>query len=210
MRKIVAIDHMTLDGVMQAPGRPDEDRRGGFEHGGWAVARSDAVMMETLGKGMAQDGDLLFGRRTYEDFFAVWPGRTDNPFTEVLDNSRKYVASRTLRDPLPWKNSTLLPGEAEGTVARLKEEAGPDLTVLGSGDLMQTLVRHGLVDAFVLLIHPLVLGRGRRLFNDGAPRTGLRLVDSVITTRGVVIATYEPEAGGPGGAAQRSLEGRER
>ena len=172
MRKIVATISLTLDGVMQAPGRPDEDRRGGFEHGGWAGAYNDPVMMKAMGEGMAQGADLLFGRRTYEDFFAVWPGRTDNPFTAVLDNSQKYVASRTLREPLPWQNSTLLAGDAAETVARLKEQPGKDLVVLGSGDLMQTLMRHGLVDEYVLLIHPLVLGRGRRLFADDAQPLG--------------------------------------
>ena len=195
MRKIVAVVSLTLDGVMQAPGRPDEDRRGGFEHGGWAVAYNDAVMMEAMGKGMGEAGPLLFGRRTYEDFFAVWPGRTDNPFTAVLDNSQKYVASRTLREPLPWRNSALLAGDAAETVARLKEQPGKDITVLGSGDLMQTLIRHGLIDVYVLLIHPLVLGRGRRLFTGDAPRTALRLAESVTTTTGVVIATYHPERG---------------
>ena len=192
MSNVVVVNHLTLDGVMQAPGRPDEDRRGGFEHGGWARAYHDPVMMQAMGKGMAQGADLLFGRRTYEDFFAVWPGRTDNPFTAVLDNSQKYVASRTLREPLPWRNSTLLEGDAAQTVARLKEQPGKDLAVLGCGDLMQTLMRHGLVDAYVLLIHPLVLGRGRRLFGEDAPRAALRLVDSVTTTTGVVIATYHP------------------
>jgi dihydrofolate reductase len=196
MRKIVATLSLTLDGVMQAPGRPDEDRRGGFEHGGWAMAYMDAIMMQVMGKGMSQGADLLFGRRTYEDFFAVWPGRKDNPFTAVLDNSRKYVASRTLREPLAWQNSTLLPGDAAETVARLKEQPGKDVAVLGCGNLMQTLMRHGLVDAYVLLIHPLVLGRGQRLFNDDSPRRALRLVDSVTTTTGVVIATYHPDVGG--------------
>jgi dihydrofolate reductase len=193
MRKIVATISLTLDGVMQAPGRPDEDRRGGFEYGGWAGPYKDSVMMEAMGKGMAQGSDLLFGRRTYEDFFAVWPGRKDNPFTAVLDNSQKYVASRTLREPLPWQNSALLSGDAAETVARLKGQPGKDLTVLGSGDLLQTLARHGLVDAYVLLIHPLLLGRGRRLFGDDAPRAALRLVESVTTTTGVVIATYQPD-----------------
>jgi dihydrofolate reductase len=192
MRKIVAVISLTLDGVMQAPGRPDEDRRGGFEHGGWALAYHDPVMMKAMGEGMAQGADLLFGRRTYEDFFAVWPGRKGNPFTEVLDKSRKYVASRTLREPLPWQNSTLLSGDAAETVPRLKKQPGTDLTVLGCGDLMQTLMRHGLVDVYVLLVHPLVLGRGRRLFNDDAPRSALRLVNSVPTTTGVIIATYHP------------------
>lgn len=195
MRKIVATISLTLDGVMQAPGQPDEDRRDGFEHGGWAAAYRDPVMMEAMGKGMAQAGPLLFGRRTYENFFAVWPGRKGNPFTAVLDRSQKYVASRTLREPLPWQNSTLLPGEAAETVARLKEEPGKDFVVLGSGELLQTLMRHGLVDVYVLLIHPLVLGRGGRLFGDGLSATRLRLVDSVTTTTGVVMATYHPERG---------------
>ena len=136
MRKIVATISLTLDGVMQAPGRPDEDRRGGFEHGGWATGYHDAVMMQAMGEGMSQGADLLFGRRTYEDFFAVWPGRKDNPFTEVLDKSRKYVASRTRREPLPWQNSTLLSGDAAESVARLKAQPGMDLAVLGSGDLL--------------------------------------------------------------------------
>jgi dihydrofolate reductase len=193
MRKIVATISLTLDGVMQAPGRPDEDTRGAFEHGGWASAYRDPVMMQAMGKGMAQGADLLFGRRTYEDFFAVWPGRKDNPFTAVLDNSRKFVASKTLREPLPWQNSTLLSGDAGETVARLKEQPGQDLAVLGSGDLLRTLAQHGLVDTYVLLIHPLLLGRGRRLFADDAPYRALRLVDSVTTTTGVVIATYHPE-----------------
>jgi dihydrofolate reductase len=193
MRRIVATISLTLDGVMQAPGRPDEDRRGGFEHGGWARAYNDPVMMKAMGQGMAQAGPLLFGRRTFEDFFAVWPEREDNPFTEVLDNSQKYVASRTLREPLPWQNSTLLSGDAAERVARLKEQPGKDIVVLGSGDLLQTLMRHGLVDVYVLLIHPLVLGRGRRLFTGDVHRTALRLVDSVTTTTGVVIATYHPD-----------------
>jgi dihydrofolate reductase len=192
MRKIVATVSLTLDGVMQAPGRPDEDRRGGFEHGGWAGPYKDPVMMKAMGEGMSQGADLLFGRRTYEDFFAVWPGRTDNPFTAVLDNSHKYVASKTLQEPLPWQNSTLLQGDAAGTVARLKEQPGKDLVVLGSGDLMQTLMRHGLVDEYVLLVHPLVLGPGLRLFNNDAHRSALRLVKSVPTTTGVLIATYRP------------------
>lgn len=194
MRKIVATVSVTLDGVMQAPGRPDEDTRGGFEHGGWAVPYSDPVMMEAMGKGMAETGPMLFGRRTYQDFFAVWPGRTDNPFTEVLDHTQKCVTSRTLREPLPWQNSTLLSGEAAETVARLKQQPGKDIVVLGSGRLMHTLIRHGLVDVYVLLIHPLVLGRGLRLFPEDVPRTALRLQDSVTTTTGVVMATYLPES----------------
>jgi len=192
MRKIVANISLSLDGVMQAPGRPDEDRRSGFEHGGWANAYHDAVMMQAMGEGLSQGADLLFGRRTYEDFYSVWPKRKDNPFTPVLDASLKLVASRTLKEPLPWQNSRLLSGEAATTVARLKEQPGKDIVVLGCGDLMQTLIRERLVDSYVLLIHPLLLGRGRRLFGDDAARTPLRLVKSVTTTKGVVIGTYEP------------------
>lgn len=191
MRKIVAVVSVSLDGVMQAPGRADEDRRGGFEHGGWAQGYFDPVMLQAMGEGMAQGADLLFGRRTYEDFFAVWPGRTDNPFTAVLERSRKFVASRRLREELPWQNSTLLRGEAAESVARLKRTPGPGLTVLGCGDLLRTLTRERLVDAYVLLVHPLLLGRGRRLFGEDAPFTGLRLAKSVATSTGVVIATYE-------------------
>jgi len=192
MSKIVVFNSLTLDGVMQAPGRPDEDRRGGFEHGGWAQPYMDAVMGEVAAQGMAEGGPILFGRRTYEDFFSYWPHQTDNPFTEVLDNSQKYVASKTLHEPLPWQNSTLLKGDVAEAVVRLREEPGKDIVVLGSGDLLQSLIRHGLVDEYMLLVHPLVLGSGRRLFPDGGSFARLRLVDSVTTTTGVIIATYRP------------------
>jgi dihydrofolate reductase len=192
VRKIVVTNNLTLDGVMQAPGRPDEDVRGGFDRGGWALPYSDPVMGRVMGEGMAQAGGLLLGRRTYEDFASVWPNRTDNPFTEVLDNTQKYVASTTLAEPLPWKNSTLLKGDAADAVADLKQQPGPDLTILGSGELIQSLRRRHLIDEYVLLIHPLVLGSGRRLFPDGSPPADLRLAGSVTTTTGVMIATYQP------------------
>jgi dihydrofolate reductase len=192
MSKVVVVNSLTLDGVMQAPGRADEDPRGGFEHGGWALPYNDSVMGRVMGERMAaHTGALLLGRRTYEDFHAFWPNQTDNPFTEVLDNTLKYVASTTLREPLPWKSSTLLEGDAAEAVARLKQEPGGDLTVLGSGELVRSLRRRDLVDRYVLLIHPLVLGTGRRLFDDGDPSAALRLVDAVTTTTGVVIATYQ-------------------
>ena len=141
---------------------------------------------------MASTGALLFGRRTYKDFYAVWPNRTDdNPFTAVLNNTPKYVASTTLKDPLPWINSTLLKGDAAEAVARLKAQPGKDIVVLGSGVLLESLMRRNLVDEYVLLIHPLVLGSGRRLFTDGSQFAALRLVDAKTTTTGVVIATYE-------------------
>ncbi len=188
MSKVVVFMNLTLDGVMQAPGRPDEDRRGGFEHGGWAMPYAT---MEAAEESMAYTGALLLGRRTYEDFYAVWPNRTDNPFTAVLNNTQKYVASTTLEEPLSWSNSTLLKGDAAEAVARLKEELGKDLVILGSGELVQSLMRRNLVDEYVLLIHPLVLGSGRRLFADGGTFTALRLVDTKTTTTGVVIATYQ-------------------
>jgi dihydrofolate reductase len=192
MRKVVVFNSVTLDGVMQAPGRADEDRRDGFAHGGWALPYNDPVMGKVAAEGMANAGPLLFGRRTYEDFYSFWPNQKDNPFTEVLDNTLKYVASTTLEEPLPWSNSTLLEGDAAEAVARLKQQPGKDLTVLGSGELVQALMRRNLVDVYVLLIHPLVLGSGRRLFADGGPSTALQLVDTTTTTTGVVIATYQP------------------
>jgi dihydrofolate reductase len=193
MSKLVAFTSLTLDGVMQAPGRPDEDRRGGFEHGGWATAYADSVLGQVAGESMAYSGALLFGRRTYEDFYSVWPKRTDdNPFTTVLNNTQKYVASTTLEEPLPWMNSTLLKGDATDAVATLKAQPGKDLVVLGSGVLLQSLMRRNLVDEYVLLIHPLVLGSGRRLFTGGSPFVPLRLIDARTTTTGVVVATYQP------------------
>ena len=189
MSKAVVFMNLTLDGVMQAPGRPDEDRRGGFEHGGWAMPYAT---MEAAEESMAYTGALLLGRRTYEDFYSVWPNRTDNPFTAVLNNTQKYVASTTLEEPLSWSNSTLLKGDAAEAVARLKEEPGKDLVVMGSGELVQSLMRRDLIDEYVLLIHPLVLGSGRRLFPDGGEAAALQLVATSTTNNGVVIATYQP------------------
>ena len=166
MRHVTAVESVTLDGVMQAPGRADEDSRDGFAHGGWAVEYTDEVMGRTMGERMAGgSGSLLLGRRTYEDFHGHWPKQKDNPYTEQLNRSRKLVASRTLREPLPWQNSELLPGDAVEAVRALDER----LTVLGSGELVRALLRAGLVDELLLLIHPLVLGSGRRLFGDGEP-----------------------------------------
>jgi dihydrofolate reductase len=194
MSKIVVFELVSLDGVMQAPGRPGEDGRGGFEHGGWAVRYADPVMGKAAGESMATTGALLFGRRTYEDFYTVWPKRTDNPFTEVLNNTQKYVASTTLTEPLPWINSTLLKGDAAEAVAKLREKPGKDIVVLGSGDLVKSLMRYNLVDEYVLQIHPLLLGSGRHLFSDGGLLAALQLVDSKTTTTGVVMATYRTAA----------------
>ncbi len=191
MAMLVAFEILSLDGVMQAPGRPDEDRRGGFERGGWAVPYADAEMGRVAGESMEKTGALLFGRRTYQDFANVWPNRTDNPFTQVLNKSQKYVASTTLREPLPWQNSTLLGRNVPDQVARLKADAKKDIVILGSGELVRSLTKHNLVDEWVLQIHPLVLGSGQRLFSDNAPFAALRLVDYRHTSTGVLIATYQ-------------------
>ena len=189
MSRVVVNVSVTLDGVMQAPARPDEDLRGGFEHGGWAVPYYDPIMGSAAAEGMAKSPALLFGRRTYEDFYSVWPNRTDNPFTEFLNKVEKYVASRTLKEPLVWRNSTLLAGDASVAVAALKEQVGKDLLVLGSGMLVQSLMRSGLVDEYVLLIHPLVLGSGRRLFPNGSPFSRFWLSDTKTSATGVVIVS---------------------
>lgn len=192
MRRIIVVENVTLDGVIQGPGDPDEDRRGGFARGGWAAPYSDPVMLGEMGKDMGRT-DLLFGRWTYQKMYAAWHGNPEpNPFTEVLDNAHKYVVSTTLTEPLEWVNATLLNGDAGVSVAKLKEQPGKDLVVLGSGALVRALIRHDLVDEYQLLIHPLVLGSGRKLFDDGQ-YAKLRLTNSVTTTTGVVIATYQPE-----------------
>lgn len=188
MRKVIAFTNLSLDGVMQAPGRPDEDRRGGFEYGGWAAPYA---AMAQAGESMPTIGALLLGRRTYEDFYAVWPNQKESPFSALLDNLQKYVTSTTLSEPLPWMNSTLLKGAAVETVARLKQEAGPDLIIMGSGALIQSLMQANLVDTYVLLIHPLVLGSGRRLFPEGGATATFQLVGTRTTSTGVVIATYQ-------------------
>ena len=194
MGKLVVVNHVTLDGVMQAPARADEDIRGGFAHGGWATANNDEVMAATLGRRMAEGGSgrggLLLGRRTYEDFYAVWPSRTGDPVSDLLNRTPKYVVSRTLTEPLPWSNSFLIDGDPTEAVAELKQ-ALAGLTILGSGELIATLMAADLIDEYLLLIHPLVFGTGRRLFPEGV-HASLRLSDSVITTKGVMIATYEP------------------
>ena len=189
MSKVVVLTNLTLDGVMQGPARPDEDRRGGFEHGGWAAPYA---AMEATGNNFASAGALLFGRRTYENFYAFWPKQTNSPYTEFLNTIPKYVASTTLKEPLPWSNSTLLKGDAAQAVSQLKQQPGKDLLIMGSGELIQSLMRANLIDDYVLLIHPLVLGSGRRLFPDGGAAATLRLVATSTTDKGVVIASYQP------------------
>jgi dihydrofolate reductase len=191
MRKLTVFNHVTLDGVMQSPAGPDEDTRDGFSRGGWAQAGNDQVMADFIGVGRGgEPGALVLGRRTYLHFYGFWPHQPDNPYTESLTKQQKYVASRTLAEPLPWQNSTLLPADAAAAVAELKQTPGPDLLILGSGELIGSLRPRALVDEYVLLIHPLILGEGRRLFPEGAP-ADLRLAESVTTTTGVIIARYQ-------------------
>jgi dihydrofolate reductase len=155
-------------------------------------------MGQTLMAGSANSAGLLLGWRTYQDFFGFWPHQTDNPYSEVLNQARKYVVSRTLTEPLPWQNSTLLRGDLGPAVSVLKTEVDGTLVVLGSGELVRSLTALGLVDRYLIVINPLLLGQGRRLFAETGPRHDLRLVDSVVTTTGAIIATY---VGGEGSAA---------
>jgi dihydrofolate reductase len=191
--KVIVIEQLTLDGVMQAPGHPDEDPRDGFEHGGWATQRQDPAMQEAMGARMSSAWALLAGRTTYERFADYWPKQEPNPFTETLNAAQKYVVSTTLTDPLPWQNSTLLKGDAAEAVAGLKRELDENLVVFGSGVLVRSLLPHDLVDELLLLIHPLVLGSGRRLFQDtGSSPSAFELVDSATTGTSVLMATYRP------------------
>ena len=193
MGKVIVIEHLTLDGVMQAPGHPDEDSRDGFQHGGWANRSQDPAMQEVMGAHMSSAWSLLAGRTTYERFADYWPKQAPNPFTEALNRVQKYVASTTLTEPLPWQHSTLLKGDAADAVARLKEDLDENLVVFGSGVLVRSLLPRNLVDEFVLLIHPLVLGSGRRLFpSSGSDLFAFRLIDSATTATGVMIGTYQP------------------
>ena len=194
MAKLVVVEMLSLDGVMQAPGGPDEDRSGGFEHGGWAMPYFDEVAGEEAGKSMAETGAFLFGRKTYEIMAAYWPHQPDDDiFSNVLNRLPKYVASTTLEEPLAWSGSTLLKGDVAEAVATLKAEQEGNIVVLGSGQLARTLMKHDLVDEYGLTIHPLLLGPGKRLFDDGGAMRPLGLVDSKTSTTGVILATYRPE-----------------
>jgi dihydrofolate reductase len=173
MTKITVTNHLSLDGVMEFPEN-------------WASRNQDEIMGRKLGEGQQRPGGLLLGRRTYEQFYSYWPHQKDNPIADVLNRKQKYVVSRTLEEPLPWENSTLV---RDPTALDTDE----DLSVLGSGDLLQTLMREGLVDEYLLMIHPVVLGSGQKLFPDGAPPLEVRLVEAVPTTTGVILATYRKE-----------------
>jgi dihydrofolate reductase len=189
MRKLVVGTFLTLDGVMQAPGGPEEDRSGGFPHGGWSVSYFDDRMGEVMVKWMQKAGGFLLGRKTYEIFAAHWPHISDDPIADKLNNSPKYVASRTL-DRVAWKGSHLLRGDVVEEVRRLKGESGGEIQVHGSGDLIQTLLKHNLIDEFRLWISPIVLGQGKRLFGNGTVPAGLELLDTEQATTGAVLHVY--------------------
>ena len=200
MTKIIAFISVTLDGVMHAPGRTDEDRRGGFKHGGWSVPYADEETGKLAAEGMQTTGAMLLGRRTYEDLLPHW-NKVGGPFKDMLNNMPKYVASRTLKEPLPWPNSTLLAGELTKAVAALRKKDAKDIVILGSGDVLRKLLAKQLIDELILLIHPLVLGDGQRLFDGGGLGALFELADTRTTTTGVIAATYRRTDHGPKGQA---------
>jgi len=191
MRSISVTIWVSLDGVVQGLGRADEDTRGGFTHGGWGQRYNDEVMGGEMAKAMANPGDMLFGRRTWQDFITAWGRLTDgNPVTAHMNAATKYVVSRTLEDADAWQNSILLRGDAVDMVAGLKAQPGRDLSIIGSASLVRSLHAAGLIDRYTLVICPLTLGSGSRLFEGPAPLTEFELTGSVATTKGVIIAHY--------------------
>ncbi|GAA3978575.1 dihydrofolate reductase family protein [Actinomadura viridis] len=193
MRKLTAVEFLSVDGVMQGYGSPGEDTSGGFRHGGWAAHfAADDELMAANAEGLSATGAYLFGRRTYEKMAAFWPtGPSDVPFTSHLNNTPKYVASTTLRE-VTWQKTFLLEGDVPEAVTKLKHQEGGDIVILGSGMLVRTLMGHDLVDRFTLLVHPLLLGSGKRLFPDDQEMRRLRLIDSRTTRKGTVVLGYQP------------------
>ena len=191
MRKLIVSTFLTLDGVMQAPGGPGEDDSGGFAHGGWSVNYWDERMGQVMGEATSSPFAMVLGRTTYDIMAAHWPHASEEEGAKTFNDATKYVASRS-QPKLEWSNSVLIEGDAAEGLAALKAEDGPELQVHGSGNLIQTLLRQKLVDQYRLWVFPLVIGSGKRLFSDGTIPSGLKLVDSTVSTTGVVIGTYEP------------------
>ena len=190
--RVLVVNHVTLDGVMQGPGRPDEDTRHGFRQGGWAQrGAEDPAIGAALGERMGHEFSWLFGRRSYEDMLGHW-NEVGGPFKDGLNQTTKYVASSDREADLPWPNSRLLCGNVPAAVAGLREQPGGNLVIMGSGHLIRSLLPHGLVDEMFLMIHPVVLGSGQRLFGPADDRLSLTLVDSAATSTGVIMATYRP------------------
>jgi dihydrofolate reductase len=192
MRKLIVLSFLSLDGVMQAPGGPEEDPTGGFKHGGWLVGYLDDFLLKVMVKQMSKPFDLLLGRKTYEIFAAYWPhaNTSEDPFAAKLNNAKKYVASKTLTK-LDWNNSELINGDLPEGIKRMKKQNGPEIQIHGSGNLIQTLLKHGLVDELWLKIFPFTLGAGKRLFAEGTIPAGFKLLESEISPSGVIIASYE-------------------
>ena len=191
MRKLIVSTFLTLDGVMQAPGGPGEDDSGGFAHGGWSVNYWDEQMGQVMDEATSKPFAMVLGRQTYDIMAAYWPHAPEETGAKVFNDATKYVASRS-RPRLEWSNSVLIEGDVAEGIAALKQEDGPELQVHGSGSLIQTLLRHNLVDQYRLWVFPLVLGSGKRLFADGTIPSGLKLADHKVSTTGVMIGTYEP------------------
>ena len=192
MRKLIVIEQLSLDGVMQAPGAPDEDTEGEFPYGGWSMQYFDDVAGAAAAEGMAETDAHLFGRKTYEIMAAYWPtAPKDDPFAKHLNGVAKYVASTTLQS-VEWQNSTLIKGDVVEEVAKLKDQPGKNIAVLGSGNLVQTLIKHDLVDEYALSVYPVLLGRGKQLFREADQTRHLKLVDSKATSTGGLLLTYQP------------------
>jgi len=188
MRKIIVLEHISLDGVIQAPGGPEEDTSGGFKYGGWISHFSDDVLGTLLRKKMSQPFDLLLGRKTFDIWAPYWPHHGD--VWPKVNQAVKYVASNTLTAS-EWQPTVFLSGDVASKVAKIKQQPGPDLNVWGSGNLLQTLIRYDLVDAFWLMIYPITLGAGKRLFADGAMPAIFKVTESTVTPGGIIIVTYE-------------------
>jgi dihydrofolate reductase len=203
IRKIIAITHVTLDGVMQAPGGPEEDPRNGFTHGGWSMAFGDDASGQVINKIVSGEFGLLLGRRTYEIFAAYWPNHGDNAVGKAFNKAMKFVVTRSL-EQLDWKNSQKIDGDAVAGIRRLKDSAGPELHIWGSGDLLQSLIAADLVDEYRIWVYPVLLGKGKRLFENGVPPHKLALVESQTTSDGVLLNTYRPV--GPLSRAPAQLE----
>jgi dihydrofolate reductase len=191
MRKIIAITQLTLDGVMQSPGGPEEDPSNGFTHGGWAMSFGDDALHKVLDETVAGEFDMLLGRRTYQIFAGYWPKHGDNPIGKAFNNATKYVVTRTL-DRLDWQKSQRIDGDVVKKLHQLKALAGPELHVWGSSNLLQTLITADLVDEYRFWVVPVVLGKGKRLFENGVPPRTLTLVQTQTTSTGVLMNTYRP------------------
>jgi dihydrofolate reductase len=192
MRKLIVLSFISLDGVMQAPGGPEEDPTGGFKHGGWVFGYFDDFILKLMAKQMSTPFDLLLGRKTYEIFAAYWPHAniSENPFAARINNAKKYVASKTLTK-LDWNNSQLIKGDVWNEIKKIKEQEGPEIQVHGSGNLIQMLLKHDLVDELLLKVFPITLGVGKRLFAEGTIPAGFKLLESEISPGGVIIASYQ-------------------